>query len=104
MNKQSLSTRAVKITAVSMLTLGLFFNIGIDFESEKFGIPTIKSITFGNSAYALEEEDPKIAKKCRYTGNMDDSCPDGLYTIARCVEKSVVDTTPSTCGYYPNPT
>lgn len=92
----------MKITAVRMLTLGLFFNIGIDFEPGKFGIPTVKSITSGNSAYA--EEDPKIAKGCYYTGNIDDECRDGLYTILGCLQKSVIDTLPSNCGYYPNPT
>jgi len=107
MKKQSLFNRAVKITGVSMLTFALYFNIGMDVEIGEFGTFSLKSVTFGDIAFAqesvepIESDDQKIAKNCKFTGNMDDSCPDGVYTIARCREKSVVDTTPSTCGYNP---
>jgi hypothetical protein len=106
MKKQSLFNRAVKITAVSMLTFCLFFNIGIDLESGKNGIPAFKAITFGNVAVAQSEVDEpeldgglKPAHGCKYTGNINDYCFYLVYIIYNCRDKSVIDETPTDCGY-----
>lgn len=105
MKKQSLLNRAVKIAAVSMLTFGLFFNVGIDLEIGKYGVPSFKSISYGNVAFAQDEEsapgvgDPTVATSCRHTGNYRDRCPHSIYSVRNCLPKSIMDETPSNCGY-----
>jgi hypothetical protein len=107
MKKQSLLNRAVKIAAVSMLTFGLFFNIGIELESGKFGIPILKSITFGSITFAMNSGESfaggmEKAEGCTYTGDIDDFCFYKKYKIYNCKTKSVV-VNESTCGFYPLP-
>jgi|GEM_PF-2707973 hypothetical protein len=58
MKKQSLFNRAVKITGVSMLTFALYFNIGMDVEIGEFGTFSLKSVTFGDIAFAQESVEP----------------------------------------------
>ena len=48
----------MKIPAVSMLTFGLFFNVGMDFEIGKYVIPTFNSITFGNVVFGNDDLPP----------------------------------------------
>lgn len=97
----------VYITAVSLLTLGLFFNVGIDLEKGNSGIPTFKSISFGNSAFAQEEEDApeddtvRTAYDCKYTGYHRDHCSYGTYLISNC-RKKVTIMEASDCGYNPS--
>lgn len=107
MKKQSLLNRAVKIAAVSMLTFGLFFNMGIDLESGKYGIPTLKSLTLGSFVFAMNSGENfaggmEKAEGCTYTGDIDDFCFYSSYKIYKCKTKSVV-VLESTCGYYPQP-
>jgi hypothetical protein len=58
MKKQSLFNRAVKITGVSMLTFALYFNIGMDVEIGEFGTFSLKSVTYGDIAFAQESVEP----------------------------------------------
>jgi hypothetical protein len=48
----------VKITGVSMLTFALYFNIGMDVEIGEFGTFSLKSVTFGDIAFAQESVEP----------------------------------------------
>lgn len=90
-----------------MLTFGLFFNVGMDFEIGKYGIPALKSITFGNVVYAMNSGETysggmEKAEGCTYTGDIDDFCFYKKYKIYNCKTKSVV-VIESTCGFYPQP-
>jgi hypothetical protein len=104
--KKSLTNRAVKITVVSILTFSLYFNFGIETESGKSGVPSFKSITFGNIAFAQEDEEApdddvvRIAPNCKYTGYHRDHCSYGNYSISNCRKKTTIMET-SDCGYTP---
>jgi hypothetical protein len=105
MKKQRLLNRAVKITVLSMLTFALYFNFGIEIESGELWIPSIKSITLGNSVFAQDYEGAptleggdRIAKDCKYTGYHRDKCSYGIYLISNCREKITIMET-SDCGY-----